>query len=104
MPENSGDGKLREEFEKLYGACRKHGPYIRLCGACVEEQKRAKVCVACVSERRYRDALNAILTEIKARAWLREGRGPYEWNDDDYRREAGWCMDAVRKIAEEALK
>jgi hypothetical protein len=60
-------------------------------------------CIACAEIRVYRQALAEIIGEIKSRQWLREGRGSYEWNDDDYRREAGWCMDAVRKIAEVAL-
>ena len=61
-------------------------------------------CVACAEIRVYRQALAEIVGEIKTRAWLKDGRGSYEWNDDDYRREAGWVMDAVRIIAEKALE
>ncbi len=70
--------------------CPAHGPYLGLCGGCVE--------------RPFREALHEIVAEIKGREWLRHGRGPYAWNDDDYRREAGWdatlaqCADEVRRI------
>lgn len=69
-----------------------------LCGEHEREADRA-----CAEIRVYRQALWEIVSEVKARAWLKDGRGPYEWNDDDYRREAGWCMDAVRQHAENAL-
>jgi len=48
-------------------------------------------------------ALNAIRTEIRQREWLLEGRGPYEWNDDRYRQEAGQAMRACGDIATKAL-
>ena len=49
-----------------------------------------------------REALWKIIQEIRMRGWLKNGRGSYSWNDDDYRREAGWLMNGVSKIAEEA--
>lgn len=38
---------------------------------------------------------NAIKDEIKSRQWITEGRGPYEWDDDRYREEAGLAFDAI---------
>jgi len=37
----------------------------------------------------------AIETSLKARSWTLEGRGPYEWDDDDYRKEFGIWMTEV---------
>ena len=51
-------------------------------------------------------AITAIETSVRSRAWTLEGRGPYEWDDDDYRKEFGlWMnevystMDILRKIS-----
>lgn len=48
-------------------------------------------------------ALTKIRHEIRCRTWLLEGRGPYEWNDDRYKDEAGLMMRACDKIADDAL-
>jgi hypothetical protein len=43
--------------------------------------------------------VGAIETAARARTWLLEGRGPYEWDDDRYREEFG---DALRSIEQAA--
>lgn len=48
-------------------------------------------------------ALNKILNAIAARSWLVEERGPYEWDDDRYKDEAGQAMRQVAEIARSAL-
>jgi hypothetical protein len=48
-------------------------------------------------------ALNMIADEIESRGWLLEGRGPYEWNDDVYKDQAGIAMRACLTIVTEAL-
>jgi hypothetical protein len=44
------------------------------------------------------DVTTAIKKEMEGRSWITEGRGPYEWSDDDYRKEAGWAFEAVLSI------
>lgn len=39
--------------------------------------------------------VHEIDSEIKGRMWLIEGRGPYEWDDDRYRQEFGWAVQAL---------
>jgi hypothetical protein len=55
-----------------------------------------------------RTGLAAALSDIKKHvggyAWLLEGRGSYEWNDDRYRDEAGYAMRPTVEIAERALQ
>ncbi len=48
-------------------------------------------------------ALAAVDAAITARDWLREGRGPYEWDDDRYRDEFGAAVEEI-KAALEALR
>lgn len=48
-------------------------------------------------------ALNKIRAHVKGFGWLLEGRGPYEWNDDRYRDEAGHAMRPTIEIAQAAL-
>jgi len=48
-------------------------------------------------------AANAVLAEIKARSWVTEGRGPYEWDDDRYRDETRYAFDAVVAALQPAL-
>jgi len=50
--------------------------------------------------------IKSVETSIKAREWTLTGRGPYEWDDDDYRKEFGIWMDEtysslaiLRKVA-----
>ena len=55
-------------------------------------------------EKKLRLALRAILDEIESRKWILDGRGSYEWDDDRYRQETRWVMEAVTKIANDALR
>lgn len=48
------------------------------------------------------ETLRRIRKEISSYSWLLESRGPYEWDDDRYKDEAGRCMQAVDKMAAEA--
>ena len=34
---------------------------------------------------------------LASREWLATGRGPYEWDDDNYRKEFGWALDEINK-------
>jgi aryl-phospho-beta-D-glucosidase BglC (GH1 family) len=45
-------------------------------------------------------ALAALNTAVHSRDWTLEGRGPYEWDDDDYMAEFSLWVDAVREAAE----
>lgn len=49
-------------------------------------------------------ALAAIRAEVNGRAWVAEGRGPYEWDDDRYRAEAGDALRTVAAMAKAALE
>lgn len=48
-------------------------------------------------------ALNEVRREVAGRTWIVEGRGPYEWDDDRYKDEAGIAMRAVLDIIHRAL-
>jgi hypothetical protein len=48
-------------------------------------------------------ALAAIREEVKGRRWICEGRGPYQYDDDRYRKETGFALDAIEKLAADAL-
>lgn len=50
------------------------------------------------------DVINGVKKELKSRDWLLEGRGPYRYDDDRYREEAGLAFDVVRGIVEAAVK
>jgi hypothetical protein len=54
-------------------------------------------------EVRLRNYLERIKEEATTRWWIMEGRGSYAWNDDDYRKEAGWALGVIERLAEEAL-
>lgn len=49
-------------------------------------------------------ALGDIVTEVRGRAWVAESRGPYEWDDDRYKAEAGAALRKVHRLAEDALR
>lgn len=49
------------------------------------------------------DALAKIISSVRGRMWVAEGRGPYEWDDDRYKEEAGQALMEVLKIARDAL-
>ncbi len=46
----------------------------------------------------------AVENEIRGREWLLTGRGPYEWDDDDYRKEFGDALEAIRDAMEPLRK
>ena len=48
-------------------------------------------------------ALAAICQEVKGRRWISEGRGPYPYDDDRYRKETRFAFDAIEKLAVDAL-
>ena len=48
-------------------------------------------------------ALAEIVNEVKARRWVVQGRGDYAFDDDRYRQETGWALDAIEKLANDAL-
>lgn len=49
-------------------------------------------------------ALAAIVREVNGRSWIMDGRGPYEWDDDRYKDEAGDALRKVLGLAEAALR
>jgi hypothetical protein len=49
-------------------------------------------------------ALADIVVRAKSSAWVAEGRGSYEWDDDEYRKETRRMLDAIIGIAEPALR
>lgn len=73
------------------------------------ERDELKGHVAYLADALWRDdvgmskALGQIRQHIRGRAWVLEGRGPLEWNDDTYREEAGLAMRPVLEIADAAL-
>lgn len=48
-------------------------------------------------------ALEEVRFEARARLWIVDGRGSYEWDDERYKREAGLALEAVIKRASRAL-
>lgn len=44
-------------------------------------------------------ALTSLNATIKSRMWALEGRGPYEWDDDDYRAEFSIWVEEVEEAA-----
>lgn len=49
-------------------------------------------------------ALAAIVAAAKGAWWVTEGRGPYRWNDDEYRKEAGRALQSMTLVAAKALR
>ncbi len=49
------------------------------------------------------NAIDAVRTEIRMRMWILDGRGPYEWDDEGYRNEAGEALRTIARICNEAL-
>jgi hypothetical protein len=49
------------------------------------------------------DALANIQRTVDSYTWLLEGHGPYKWNDDAYRKEAGRALKTIAQIAYNAL-
>ncbi len=50
------------------------------------------------------DVINGVKQELKSRDWIFEGRGPYQWDDDRYREEAGLAFAAMKDIVEKAVR
>jgi len=76
------------------------------------EMPNAGACLECFcqywtgveSESELRRAMVKILNEVKTRRWICEGRGPYTYDDDRYRAETGFALDAIEEIARKALE
>ena len=47
---------------------------------------------------------NLILEEIDRRRWITDGRGPYKYDDDTYRKETGLAFDAIEDRVKELQK
>lgn len=47
--------------------------------------------------------LETVLKTVAGYRWVADGRGPYEWDDAQYRKEMGVMLDAIHKGAEQAL-
>ncbi len=47
--------------------------------------------------------LAAINHEVKGRRWICDGRGSYAYDNERCRQETGWALDAIEKIATDAL-
>lgn len=65
-------------------------------------KKRIKAAEAAneLDRSRIPTALTALNGAVRGREWVLEGRGPYEWDDDDYRAEFSLWVDDVRKAAD----
>lgn len=48
-------------------------------------------------------AFNALKKEIDARWWLTEGRGDFQYDDDRYRDEFRYALEAMREIVNKAI-
>jgi len=51
----------------------------------------------------YNCTLENVIKKIHSRSWIFDGRGNYEWDDDDYRKEAGYAFEEVIEIAREGI-
>ena len=50
------------------------------------------------------DILRAIKRELDSRHWIFEGHGPYQWDDDQYKEEAGRAFESISDVLEKAAK
>lgn len=48
-------------------------------------------------------SLEACMNRARAGRWITEGRGSYEWNDDEYRKETGHLITQIIGIAQNGL-
>ena len=48
-------------------------------------------------------AIDAMVKEAIGRLWVTEGRGPYAYDDEEYRQEAGRALRAIIEIGKKAL-
>jgi len=46
------------------------------------------------------EGVTAIRDVLEGRDWLTEGRGPYEWNDDNWHKEFAYAAEEIRKAVE----
>lgn len=76
-----------------------------LCEIVVRERKRCDVLRELVRADRTgtAKALGEIKKYIHGSMWITEGRGPYEWDDERYKAEAGSALRAVLVLADDAL-
>ena len=49
-------------------------------------------------------AFVSIREEFEGRDWLMEGRGPYPYDDDEYKQEVRYIMDAFNEIEKKLWK
>ena len=50
------------------------------------------------------DVINGVRKELTSKDWMLEGRGPYQWDDDEYREEAKRAFDLIRDVVEQAVQ
>lgn len=103
---NRLNGELKAELEAIRELGK--GVYATMMELVNEVQKKDQL------NKRLKDALDRDKTglasalakvreEVKGRRWICEGRGPYTYDDDRYRLETGLGLDAIEKIAVDAL-
>lgn len=76
------------------------GKYKIVSDMLTEKMKRIDHLTHVVDRDRYvvSAGINAVETAVRARQWVLQGRGPYEWDDDDYRKEFGIWMEEVYRV------
>lgn len=47
--------------------------------------------------------LEQVLGLVAGYEWVTEGRGPYEWDDDEYRKEMRRMLDGIRAVSQEHI-
>lgn len=67
------------------------------------EQVRALVEAVKVESDALFNVINGVKKELSSRDWLLEGRGPYRYDDDRYREEAGLAFDAMRTLVQQIV-
>ena len=100
---NICNGKAVEEYRCQVPVCHNELNRIRA------ELKRSNLRVSELKAALDRDktglaaGLASINREVADRRWICDGRGSYEYDDERYRKETGWALDAIEKIATDAL-
>lgn len=70
---------------------------------------RAKIQTNTMHEMLHTDAtglvrgLEQVIGLVAGYEWVTEGRGPYEWDDDEYRKEMRRMLDGIRAVAQEHI-
>lgn len=49
------------------------------------------------------EAIERMVKEAASRLWIADGRGPYAWDDEKYKEEAGTALRVVIEIGKKAL-